>query len=196
MSVIAAAEALCGLSYSAARDAYVSALYPHDDRGAALSMARGQSACGLVCEAVLRAACGIDAPAYAGSLTGARLPAVVWQREAARARGAWVDAMAWDESRQLPSVGAMVEVGGSDSHVVWSDPGVYGGPHVETLVGGQKFEAEAIAGGQPDAANGYRPTAIKRVYRRFDERPGQLWLVDPETRKGRRVSGWIDTSLL
>lgn len=192
-AIVARALALVGLSYGATRDRYVDALYPHDVRGVALSMAGSQSSCGLTCEAILRTV-GIESlEPYAASLRGARLPAVVWQREEAKRRGAWVDATTWDESRQLPIMGDMVEIGGGGHG--WSDPGVYAGSHVLTLVCGERYGCDSVDGGQSDPQNSARPTAIGRRARRFDERGRQLWLVDTDGR-GRRVAGWIDVSRL
>lgn len=194
-AVVWAALALDGLSFGATRDRYVDALYPHDRRADAMGMGRGQSSCGGTCEAVLRAV-GIDCPVpYVLSLTGKRLPWLVWQREEAKKRGAWVDARAWDASRQLPIAGDMVEIGPE------AEGGAPALSHVLTIVGGERYACESVDGGQPDAANadpvrGPRPTAICRRLRHFDERPGQLWLVDDGTARARRVHGWIDASRL
>lgn len=197
--VVAAARALAGLSYGKTRDAYVAALYPGVERGNARSQASGQSSCGLTCEAILRA-CGLAVPPVRSwPPPHGTLPPVVWQREEAKRRGAWVDATVWGIERQLPIAGDMVEIGGDGRG--WGDPGVYAGSHVLTLVDGERYDAVSVDGGQPDAANvrahaGPGPTAIALRVRAFDERPDQLWLVDPATRKGRRVAGWIDVSLM
>lgn len=194
--VAARALELDGLSFGATPDRLIAALYPNDTRADALSMGRGQSNCGGTCEAILRLAGGPSCPLpYVASFrTRERLPWLIWQREEAKKRGAWVDARAWGPERQLPILGDMVEIGGDTP--AWGDPGVYSGPHVLTIVGGERFDCDSVDGGQSDPLNGGRPTAIRRRARRFDERGDQLWLVDPETRKGRRVSGWIDVSLL
>jgi hypothetical protein len=194
-TIAAAAEDLAGVSYGATRERYIATLYPHDTHADALSMGASQSSCGLVCEALLRTQ-GVDCPLpYASSFrTRARLPAVSWQREEARKRGAWVDALTWSADRQLPILGDMVEIGGALPP--FADPGLYYGPHVLTIVGGDRFDCVSIDGGQSDAQNKGRVTAIARRERTFDERGKQLWLVDPATRKGRRVTGWIDVGLL
>lgn len=186
-AVVARALELEGLSFGLTRDRYCAELYPLDTKADALSMGSSQESCGLTCEAILRPF-GIASPLpYVASFrTRERLPAVVWQREEAKKRGAWVDALKWGPERQLPILGDMVEITGP--------------AHVLTIVGGERFDCESIDGGQPDAANfnattGQRSTAIRRRVRRFDERPGELWLVCPGQRD-RRVVGWIDVSLL
>lgn len=177
------------------REAYTAALYPHDTPGDAHSMARAQSSCGLVCEAALRAG-GCDAAwlrlPYASSLHGTRYPAVVAQETAARQRGVWIDALRGTDAR--PQVGDMVRIGGDTPGVTWSDPGVYAGAHVLTVIGIDGDHVESIDGGQTDAANGGRPTAIRRVSRVLATRGDALWLVSPSTGRGRRVAGWIDVA--
>jgi hypothetical protein len=194
-AIAAAATALAGLSYGGTRERYVATLYPHDTHADALSMGSSQSSCGLVCEAILRTQ-GVDCPLpYVTSFrTRARLPVVSWQREEARRRGAWVDARVWGAERQLPILGDMVEIGGDTP--AWGDVGTYAGSHVLTIVGGERFACESVDGGQSDAQNKGRSTAIARRERLFDERGNQLWLVSPETGKGRRVQGWVDVGLL
>jgi hypothetical protein len=175
-----AALALEGLAFGPAstRDAYVAALYPHDTAGGALSQARGQSSCGLVCEAILRAVGVDEGQAYERSWHAPiqRLPAVVWQRERAKRCGAWVDATHWDASRSLPVIGDMVEIDGPS--------------HVLTIIDDERFECVSIDGGQTDAQNGARPTAISRRARTFVETDGKLLL------GSRVVVGWIDLSLM
>ena len=194
-AIAAAAIELEGLSYGGTRERYIATLYPHDTHADALSMGSSQSSCGLVCEALLRTQ-GVDCllPYVSSFRTRARLPVVSWQREEAKRRGAWVDARVWSADRQLPILGDMVEIGGDSP--AWGDPGVYAGSHVLTIVGGERFDCISIDGGQGDAKNKGRSTAIARRERLFDERPGQIWLVDPATGNGRRVAGWIDVGLL
>lgn len=178
---VLAALALEGLAFGpvAHRDDYVTALYPYDSRGSALSQARGQSSCGLTCEAILRAV-GVDEPdqPYERSWHAPiqRLPAVVWQRERAKRCGAWVDATHWTADRQLPIVGDMVEIDGPS--------------HVLTIIDGERFECVSIDGGQTDAQNESRPTAISRRARTFVEIGGKLLL------GSRTVVGWIDLGLM
>jgi hypothetical protein len=183
---VLAALALEGLAFGpvAGRDDYVTALYPYDSRGSALSQARGQSSCGLTCEAILRAV-GVDEPnqPYERSWHAPiqRLPAVVWQRERAKRCGAWVDATRWDASRSLPIIGDMVEIDGPS--------------HVLTIIDGERFECVSIDGGQPDDHNlddkkRPRPTAIKRRTRTFVESGDKLLL------GSRVVVGWIDLDLM
>ena len=194
-SVVWAALAVEGLSFSATRDRYVDALYPYDKRADAMGMGRSQSSCGGTCEAILRAV-GVECKTpYAQSFTGGRLPWLVWQRDEAQRRGAWVDARKWDARRQLPIAGDMVEIG----------PEARGGApalsHVLTIVDGERFDCISIDGGQSDPGNvdpktGARPTAIFRRARRFEERGPSLWLVDNDSARARRVVGWIDVSRL
>tara|TARA_R110000868_G_scaffold93573_1_gene258788 strand:+ start:6236 stop:6451 length:216 start_codon:yes stop_codon:yes gene_type:complete len=65
-----------------------------------------------------------------------------------------------------------------------------GPSHVLTIIDGERFECVSIDGGQTDAQNESRPTAISRRARTFVEIGGKLLL------GSRTVVGWIDLGLM
>jgi hypothetical protein len=189
-AIVREALALSGLSYGASRDAYCTALYPLDLPAQARQMGAAQSACGLVCEAVLRKARVDGTCRFRGVLRDwLELPyaarvgtAVALQEQIARERGQWVDARI---DQALPGVGDMVTVVGPE--------------HVLTIVdalGGGVFET--VEGGQIDQLNGGHCTAIRRLRRVMRQRDGAWWLASAESGAGpgRRVRGWMHAAQL
>ena len=189
-AIVREALALSGLSYGASRDAYCTALYPLDLPAQARQMGAAQSACGLVCEAVLRKARVDGTCRFRGVLRDwLELPyaarvgtAVALQEQIARERGQWVDARI---DQALPGVGDMVTVVGPE--------------HVLTIVdalGGGVFET--VEGGQIDQLNGGHCTAIRRLRRVMRQRDGAWWLASAESGAGpgRRVRGWLHAAQL
>ena len=186
-AIVSHAVDLMGLSYSASRDSYCTALYPLDLPAQARQMGAEQSACGLVCEAILRKA-SVDGRCNFRGVErdwlqmpyAARLgTAVAYQEALGRARRAWVSGIA-----TRPSTGDMVTVVGPE--------------HVLTVVGVQPDGVlRTVEGGQIDAGNGGKCTAIRGL-KRVLVRDGDAWILRTAGTHtgGRRVLGWMRASML
>jgi hypothetical protein len=184
-AICLAANSFENLSAGGTPERFDAAVFPHDTRADARSMAVGQKCCGKTCEAILDLAQVDGTFRFNGKVRDwLRDPsvnrmgsAVRFQRELGQAKGCWVDASRWRPGDPTLIASDMVEL---------EDPA-----HVGTVVWVSDDGAivELIEGGQPDKVTG-EDSAILRKRRRVSVRGGRLYL------DNRRVAGWLKAGAL